>query len=83
MPAKFVIKRGTTGKFRFSLHAANGQIIATSEAYETKRAAMAGIASVQKNAAGATVDDQTTGTATAAKSTTRKAPARKRSSSSS
>ena len=59
MPAKFVVKRGSTGKFRFSLHAANGQIIATSEAYETKRAAMAGIASVQKNAAGATVDDQT------------------------
>ena len=24
MPAKFVIKNGTTGKFRFALHAANG-----------------------------------------------------------
>ena len=79
MPAKFVVKRGSTGKFRFSLHAANGQIIATSEAYETKRAAMAGIASVQKNAAGATVDDQTDGRAAAAKkATAKKAPARKR-----
>lgn len=79
MPAKFVVKRGSTGKFRFSLHAANGQIVATSEAYETKRAAMAGIASVQKNAAGATVDDQTDGKAAATKKTTaKKAPARKR-----
>ena len=59
MPAKFVLKRGTTGKFRFSLHAANGQIVATSEAYETKRAALAGIESVRKNAGGAPVDDLT------------------------
>ena len=81
MPAKFVVKRGSTGKFRFSLHAANGQIVATSEAYETKRAAMAGIASVQKNAAGAPVDDQTDGKAassTAKKTAARKAPARTR-----
>lgn len=38
MPAKFVIKQGTSGKYRFNLHAANGQVIATSESYETKRA---------------------------------------------
>ena len=75
MPSKFVLKRGTTGKYRFSLHASNGQIIATSEAYETKRAAMAGIASVQKNAAGAAVDDQTE-RATATK-TAKKAPAKR------
>jgi hypothetical protein len=85
MPAKFVIKRGTTGKFRFSLHASNGQVIATSEAYETKRAAMAGIASVQKNAAGAAIDDQTaaaragaTKKAAAKKTAATKVPARKR-----
>ena len=76
MPAKFVVKRGSTGKYRFSLHASNGQIIATSEAYETKRAAMAGIASVQKNAAGASIDDQTD--AAAKKASGIKAPARKR-----
>ena len=76
MPAKFVVKRGSTGKYRFSLHASNGQIIATSEAYETKRAAMAGIASVQKNAAGASIDDQTDAAAKKAAGT--KAPARKR-----
>ena len=83
MPAKFVIKKGTTGKFRFSLHATNGQVIATSEAYESKRAAMAGIASVQKNAAGAAIDDQTVASSSgsgsgAAKSTARKTTARKR-----
>ena len=59
MPAKFVLKKGSTGKFRFNLLASNGQVVATSEAYETKRAAMAGIASVKKHAAVAEVDDQT------------------------
>lgn len=59
MPAKFVLKKGTTGKFRFSLLATNGKVVATSQAYETKRAAVAGIASVQKIAAGAAVEDLT------------------------
>ena len=48
MPGKFVIKKGSTGKFRFSLHSTNGQIVATSEAYNTKAAAMGGIRSIQK-----------------------------------
>ena len=61
MPAKFVVKKGPTGKFRFNVVAANGQVIATSEAYETKRAALAGIKSVQKAAVESTmVEDQTT-----------------------
>ena len=38
MAAKFVLKKGSTGKFRFNLVATNGQVIATSEAYESKRA---------------------------------------------
>jgi uncharacterized protein len=59
VPAKFVLKKGTTGKFRFSLLAANGQVVATSEAYETKRAALGGIASVQKVASGAAIEDLT------------------------
>jgi uncharacterized protein YegP (UPF0339 family) len=67
MPAKFVVKRGTTGKFRFSLLAQNGQVIASSEAYESKAACMNGVRSVQKNAAGATVDDQTVVVKAAAK----------------
>lgn len=64
MPAKFVVKKGTTGKYRFNLVATNGQVIATSEAYETKAKALAGVESVRKNAAGAVLVD---GTAPAAK----------------
>jgi uncharacterized protein YegP (UPF0339 family) len=56
---KFVLKKGSTGKFHFNLQAANGQVIATSEAYESRSAAMNGIESVKKNAPDAEVDDQT------------------------
>jgi uncharacterized protein YegP (UPF0339 family) len=59
MPGKFVLKKGTTGKYHFNLLAANGQVIATSETYERKQSALNGIASVQTNAPGAQVDDQT------------------------
>jgi uncharacterized protein YegP (UPF0339 family) len=59
MPAKYVVKKGPTGKFRFSLHAANGEIIASSEAYNSKAAALNGIAAVRNVAAAATVEDQT------------------------
>jgi uncharacterized protein YegP (UPF0339 family) len=57
--AKFVLKKGSTGKFHFNLVAGNGQVIATSEAYESKAAALNGIESVQKNAPVAQLDDQT------------------------
>ncbi|MDP9419544.1 MAG: YegP family protein [Actinomycetota bacterium] len=60
MAGKFVVKKGTTGKFRFSLLARNGQVVATSEAYNSKAAAMGGIRSVQKLAGEAAVEDQTT-----------------------
>jgi len=33
---EFVLKKGSTGKFHFNLVAGNGQVIATSEAYESK-----------------------------------------------
>ena len=59
MAAKFVLKKGSTGKFSFSLVATNGQVIATSEAYESKASAVNGIESVKRNAADAAVDDQT------------------------
>ncbi len=59
MAAKFVVKKGSTGKFRFNLVASNGEIIATSEAYNTKAAALKGIESVKKNASGAPVEDIT------------------------
>jgi len=38
------------GKFRFRLKAANGEIIATSEAYSSKDSCVNGIESVKKNA---------------------------------
>lgn len=60
MAGKFVIKKGTTGKFRFNLLARNGQVVATSEAYGSKAAAMNGIRSVQKLAGEAIIEDQTT-----------------------
>jgi uncharacterized protein YegP (UPF0339 family) len=59
MAGKFVVKKGSSGKFHFNLLAANGQVIATSETYESKSAAMNGIESVKKNAPDAQVDDQT------------------------
>lgn len=48
MPAKYVLTSKPSG-FHWNLHATNGQIIATSETYKSKAAAMAGIRSVQKN----------------------------------
>ena len=59
MAAKFVLNKGPTGKYRFNLVATNGQIIATSEAYESKASALKGIESVKRNAPTAEVDDQT------------------------
>ena len=59
MAAKFVLKKGSTGKYRFNLVATNGQVIATSEAYESKASALKGIESVKRNAPNAEVDDQT------------------------
>jgi len=64
---KFVVKRGPTGKFRFSLVSTNGQVVATSEAYNSKASAMAGIRAVKTLAGDAVVDDQvraTTGATT-------------------
>jgi uncharacterized protein len=59
MAGKFVLKKGTTGKFHFNLVAGNGQVIATSEAYESRESALKGIESVKMNAPGADLDDQT------------------------
>ena len=52
---KFEIYADKAGKFRFRLKAKNGQIVAVGEAYETKKAALAGVASVKKNAPGAKI----------------------------
>jgi uncharacterized protein len=59
MASKFVLKKGITGKYHFNLVAANGQVIATSEAYESRESALNGVESVKKNAPDSQVDDQT------------------------
>jgi uncharacterized protein YegP (UPF0339 family) len=58
--AKFVLRRGSTGKYHFNLLATNGQVIASSESYESKASALNGIESVKRNASNAPVEDQTT-----------------------
>lgn len=55
---KFVIRQTATGT-KFDLKATNGQVIATSEVYASEDACRKGIASVQKNAPVAAVEDQT------------------------
>lgn len=55
---KFVIRRTNTG-IKFDLRAGNGEVIATSEVYSSVDACRSGIASVQRNAPAAAVEDQT------------------------
>jgi uncharacterized protein YegP (UPF0339 family) len=59
MAGTFILKKGPTGEYHFNLVASNGQVTATSEAYESKPSALNGIESVKKNAPGAETDDQT------------------------
>ncbi len=56
---RFDRKTSTNGKFYFNLKASNGQIIGTSEMYDSEANRDNGIASVKENAPGATVSDQT------------------------
>lgn len=55
---KFVIRKTNTG-VKFDLKAVNGEVIATSEVYSSEDACRKGIASVQKNAVIAAVENQT------------------------
>ena len=55
---KFVIRKTNTG-IKFDLKAGNGEVIATSEVYNSEAACRNGVASVQKNAPVAGVEDQT------------------------
>ncbi len=51
MAVKFEIKKNESGEFTFHLLASNGQIILTSQRYQAKASAQAGIESVRKHAA--------------------------------
>ena len=55
---KFVVRKVKTG-IMFNLKAGNGEIIATSEVYNTEASCMKGIASVVKNAPIAALENQT------------------------
>ena len=56
--SRFVIREVESG-VKFDLKAANGQVILTSEIYESMAACEQGVASVRKNAPVANVEDQT------------------------
>ena len=55
---KYEIKTTATG-IKFNLKAGNGEIIASSEVYNSKASCLNGVASVRKNAPIAPVEDQT------------------------
>lgn len=57
MAGKFEVYKDKAGKHRFRLKAGNGEVIAASEAYESKDSCMKGIESVKKNAADAKVEE--------------------------
>lgn len=55
---KFVIRQGKSGP-HFNLKASNGQVIATSEVYNSMAACKNGIESVRRNAPVAAIENQT------------------------
>ena len=57
MASKFEVYQDRAGKFRFRLKAANGEIVASGEAYESKAGAHKGCEAVQKAAAAAGIVD--------------------------
>ena len=62
MPGMFELYQDKSGAYRFRLKASNGEVIASSEGYGRKSAALSGIDSVRQSAADANVDDKTTST---------------------
>jgi uncharacterized protein YegP (UPF0339 family) len=57
--AQFEIYKGASGQFRWRLRAANGEIIASGEAYTSKDACKNGIRSVRRSAPKAVLQDLT------------------------
>lgn len=57
--ARFDCKESKNGKWYFNLKSSNGQVVGTSEIYESKASCENGIASVKKNAPDAEVVDLT------------------------
>lgn len=59
MAYKFELYTDKAGETRFRFKASNGEIMFSSEGYKQKKSAQDAIASIQKNASGASVDDKT------------------------
>lgn len=59
MAGKFEVWQDKAGKYRFRLKAANGEIVAVGEAYESKAAARNGCEAVQRAAEGAAIVELT------------------------
>ena len=79
MAGKFVLVRARNGGYRFNLLSSNGRVIASSEVYSTRAAALNGINSIRSTAPAAALDDQTAGaTRTAARSAAAKKTAAKK-----
>ncbi|WP_426622103.1 YegP family protein [Microbacterium sp. As-52] len=55
LAGKFELYTDKSGEYRFRLKAGNGEVIAISEGYSSKSAALNGIDSVRRNAADAEV----------------------------
>jgi len=56
--SKYDKKTSSNGKYYFNLKSSNGQIIGTSEMYESESGRDNGIASVKSNAPGASVNEE-------------------------
>lgn len=56
---RFESKVAKNGKYHFNLKASNGQVVGQSEMYDSNDSCKNGIASVVKNAPGATIEDKT------------------------
>ena len=56
---RFESRVAKNGKFHFSLKASNGQVIGSSEMYDSQSTCENGIASVKKNAVDAKIEDRT------------------------
>lgn len=55
---KFVVYRDAKGEYRWRLVASNGQVVASGEGYKNKADCLSTIASIQKNAPSAPVDEE-------------------------
>jgi uncharacterized protein YegP (UPF0339 family) len=56
---RFESKVAKNGKFHFNLKASNGQVIGSSEMYDSQGTCENGIVSVKKNVVGAKIEDKT------------------------